>query len=534
MLVLLSTLALAAALAAPRWAAMARLAPTLERWEAPLRRRGGLAVALVSIAVVWFTWDQVAPIPKVHDENSYLLQADIFASGRWTAPSPPIPDFFEQPHVQVVPVVASKYAPGHALLLSLGALVGFHALVPLLLTGVTAALVFALATRLTDPYTGLFTWIVWLTAPIVLRFQQSYFSEVTTTPLVLASWWLLLDWRSDRRPRSLLLLALAIGWGAITRPLTMLAFAIPVGVLVVRDVARHGLWRDLGKAVAIGVAVLSLLPLWSWRTTGDWRVSPIEVYRKDYLPFDRMGFTPDTSAPRRAVSPVLKSAYDYFLMARKEQTLAAVPRTAADRALQVAIAVFQEARLPLAVLAVLGFFAAGARAAALRFGVVSGLVLFVAHLPYAHWAPWTIYYLEAVPVAAALVAVGAGLVAARIPGSGRDARSSLALASVAVALFAGPSVVKWKHDHRTRGAFDRHFASQLKLLPSRHAIVFVSYSPRVAQHIAVVFNYADLAAAPVWVVHDLGPRNADLKRLTPDRASFDFEEDQLVKGMRRP
>jgi 4-amino-4-deoxy-L-arabinose transferase-like glycosyltransferase len=530
MLVALSFLAVFAALAFARATVASGLGDRMTAWETPIRRRGPLALALLTIVVVWFTWDGIAPVPKVHDENSYLLQADIFARLRWTVPSPPIPEFFEQPHVQVVPAVASKYPPGHALLLSLGALIGWHALVPLLLAGLTGALVFLLATRLTDVWRGLLTWLVWLTAPLVLRFQPSYFSEVTTTPLVLIAWWLLLNWREDRRAKWLYWMALAIGWAAITRPLTALAFAIPIGVVVIRDTARHGRWRDLAGAMAIGIGVLAILPLWSAKTTGDWRVSPIEKYRLDYLPFDKMGFTPDTSPPRRPLSPALRSTYEYFLSARKQQSLAALPRTAWDRVVQVVIAVFQVERLPLAALALVGLFACGG---AVRFGALSGLILLAAHLPYAHWAPWTIYYMEAVPVASVLAAIGAGAVARRLAATDAAARTALAVTTLVVAAFSVPVVAKWKADHRVRAAFDRAFAAQLRTLPSQRAIVFIQYSPRVAQHVSEVFNYADPESVPVLVVHDLGPRNAELRKMFPDRASFDFEEDQLVKGLRR-
>ena len=527
-LIVLSALALAAAMYVSGRIPEERAAK-LVAWEAWLRRVGPVVAGVVSALIVWYVWDALAPIAKVHDETSYLLQAELFARGRWTAASPPIPEFFEQPHVQVVPAVASKYPPGHALLLALGAVVGFPALVPLLLTGLTGGLVYALATRVTNVWTGVLTWMIWITAPIVLRFQPGYYSEVTTGAALLLSWWCLLEWRETRRTRWLLSMALAIGWGAISRPLTMLALAVPIGVVVIRDVVRLRLWRDLGLAVATGVAVLAILPLWNAKTTGDWRVNAIEEYRRNYLPFDKVGFTPDTTPPRRTVTPVLKHVYDYFLSARKEQTLASVPKIAADRVLQLSIAFFQGSRLPLILFALAGLLV---RNGALRFGAVSALSLFVAYLPYAHWAPWTIYYLEITPVVAALTAAGLWRVLERVAKSEPRVRMGAALATLVVAVFAVPTINHWKNDSRTRSALDRRFLADIKQLPAP-AIVFVRYSPRFASHIAVVKNHPDLARVPVWVVHDLGARNEELRRLAPNRKSFDFDEEQLVQEFRR-
>lgn len=525
----LSTIVVLAALVTPRYVNAGALAARLERAEPGLRRHGPWLVALISIAVVWFVWDAIVPIAKVHDESSYLLQADIFARFRWTAPSPPIPEFFEQPHVLVSPAVASKYPPGHALLLSLGAFVGFPPLVPLILTGLAAALLFAIVTRLVNPWVALLSWVVWISTPMVLHFQPSYLSELTTVVMVLAAWWCLLQWRSSRQPRWLYLVALAVGWGAITRPLTMLAFAIPIGVVVVRDVARLRSWRSLAIAVGVGVAVLSLLPLWSAKTTGNWKLSPIELYRRDYLPFDKLGFTPDTSAPLRGIAPPLQSTYDYYRLARQEQRLETVPRVMSERFVQLMIAVFQGSRLVLLPFAVAAlFFMDGA----LAFALASAVVAFFAYLPYTHWAPWTIYYLEAAPVLATLAALGIWQALRRLHANERSVTVGMSAVVVALAMFAVPSVLRWRLDHRQRSQVDRSFAANLRKLPP-HSIVFLRYSPRVAQHMSSVFNYPDLSAVPVWVVHDLGPRNDELRKLAPDRQSFDFEEDQLVGRNRR-
>lgn len=528
--VTLTAVALLAALFAPRIVRPERMSAQLERVERGLRRFGGVVLAILAVLVVWWVWGQLLPVAKIHDEGSYLLQAEIFARGRWTAPSPPIPEFFEQPHVQVVPAVASKYPPGHALLLTLGVLVGFPAFVPLLLTGLTTALLFALVTRVSNPWVGLLASTFWISAPIVLRFQPSYLSELTTTPLILASWWALLEWRASRTGRWLVWMALAVGWGAITRPLTMLAIAAPIGLVVARDIVRLRRWRDAGLALASAVAVLSIVPLWNARTTGNWRLSPLELYRRDYLPFDKLGFTVDTSVPRRAgsMSPVLVTLYADFLTLHKEQPVEALPQVASHRAVNLAVGFFQGARLPLLPFAIAGLFLSGA----LQFAAVSALLLFLVHLPYAHWAAWTLYYLEITPVVAALVALGLWRTAVRVSGREHGAELSILLVTIVAAGFALPEIERWRREHRHMSAFARDLAVAVKRLPSQPAILFVRYSPRLRRHVSAIQNLADLERAPVWVVHDLGERNAELQRRAPNRTPYHLDEDRIVSRPR--
>lgn len=500
---------------------------TFERW---LRRYGAAACGVISPLVIWFAWGQLDPVPVIHDEVSYVLQSEIFSHGQWTAPSPPLPEFFEQPHVQVVPAVASKYPPGHALLLTLGALVGFPALVPLLLTGATAALLFALVTRVSNPWAGLVAWPTWLFAPMVLRFQPSYMSEVSTTFLVLGSWWALLSWRETGRRRWLLALALCVGWGAITRPLTMLVFAIPIGVVVIRDAVTGRRWRDLGLAVTAGLVVLSILPLWSARTTGSWRVSPIERYRLDYLPFDKIGFTADTSVPRRSasMSQVLKETHALFLAARQQQTLEALPQTATNRALTVLKHVFGGPRLLLLVFAGVGLFYG---APAVRFAAGSALLLFLAYLPYAHTVQWTVYYLEAVPVLAALTGVGVTGLGARLGEKGRAASAGALAAVIVLAGAIGLSQARYQRLHSLSMLFQREIDATIPKLPSP-GILFVRYSPRLRQNFAIVRNSARLDHEAMWIVHDLGPRNEELRRLAPSRATHVLDIDRMLPRSR--
>ena len=377
------------------------------------------------------------------------------------------------------------------------------------------------------------TWIVWITTPIVLRFQPGYFADTTTTALVLFAWWALLEWRARRESRWMLALAVTLAWGVNTEPVSTLAFAIPIAILVSWDVARmrsRAQWLTLGISALAAGAVVSVMPLWSARTTGDRALTPTALYTRDYLPLDKPGFTPDTTKPQRELSPVLQSLYDEMLAQHERQRIRDLPRTMGERLGAIAHDLWRGTQLVLLPFFVFGLFRLTRE---FKFVLISVALLYVVYLPYAHAPSWTLYYLAFAPVVAATTAWGiwqalVAMVRSVIVKLYLDRRPMLGtlLVTMVLAFFAVPTIAVWRGQHAQVSAGRIAFEQGMEQLPATKFIVFVRYGRR-PQHLSLVQNHPDLQRTPVWVVHDLGAKNRDFAKLALDRTPYVFDEDKM-------
>ena len=212
-----------------------------ERPVLPIVSVGLLMFAIQAGVAGRYGW----PVPALHDEFSYLLAADTFASGRATNPTPPAWEFFETYHVLMQPTYQSKYPPGNGLVLAAGqALTGQPIIGVWICLGISASgLFWMLRGWFPSRWALLGATILLCNWPVTKLWGQTYFGGAPALlggVLVFGAFSRLL-----RRPSASAAIGLGLGlvcW-AITRPYEgLVASLIPLSIAVWR-----GLASDLQK-----------------------------------------------------------------------------------------------------------------------------------------------------------------------------------------------------------------------------------------------------------------------------------------------
>ena len=525
------------------WRLGGRLPPALVAViEAALAHpRAPIAAAVVSALAVWWVAGGTAhPVPLYHDERAYLLQAELFARGRWTGPPAPIPEFFTQLHVIVSPTLYAKYPPGNALWIAPFAALGVPGLAAVASAGVCGGLLFALARRWAGPWVAALTVLCWMPAGPVLMIRSSYMSQGATLPLWLLTWYACERHRNDGRGRWLLLASVAIGFCAVVRPLTAVALALPCAIVLLR---RRWTARDAIVALAAGSVVVLILPWQNLAVTGNVRTSPLVQYSRAVTPFDFPTFGFDRSQPMADLPTDLARAREALIIPREVHTPSNLPWLLPWRLSSLLQATWYGWRLPLLALGLFGLAALARLAPAARLPATCSALLFALHVMHAHSPVWTVFYHESVPVLAFATALGFVALGTRLgtrlatpaaapvvaPETGGTPpltmamRGALALVTLTLALVVPFDVATARDDLDSIKRAQREFLAAVDRLPEAKVVVFVKYPASWSGHKSMVDNPPDYARARAWLAYDRGTDNARLMQTAPERAAYRYD-----------
>ena len=226
------------------------------------------------------------PQPRIHDEFSYLLQADTFAQGRLTNPTHPLWRYFETFHVLQQPTYASKYQPGQGLFLALGQIIWQSILGVWISTALAIAALFWMLRALFKPTWALAGAALAFFNAQVLWWNWSFWGGCV--PMLGGALVLGGMFRTLTKPRPWTSAAIGIGAGilAITRPFEGAALCALAVIVCLWSFWKTRSPNVIGRfVVPLVIGALPFLTFdayYNFRVTGNPLQPPYAVYEKTY------------------------------------------------------------------------------------------------------------------------------------------------------------------------------------------------------------------------------------------------------------
>jgi hypothetical protein len=468
------------------------------------------------------------PDPKIHDEYSYLLGGDTFASGRLSNPVHPMWVHFETFHVNQQPTYATKYQPGQSLFLALGQKAFGHPWYGVLLSVglMCACICWMLQGWLPLGYALFGTLLAIFQFGVASYWINSYWGgalPAAAGALVLGAIPRLMR-RSDMS--SSLLGSLGIALLANTRPYEgCVVTCVSCVVLLWGRQKNDKRWSDLLRARVIVPAALVLcstaiwMGYYNYRVTGKPWVMPYLVNDMTYAAAPHFWLSSPPARPnyRHEVLRKFWTEWDWnhYLNARANPFLIVA---------NFVYIVYSSYRFPLLLSAITSVLLAPTRKVRVALGIAGSLAL--ALFLVTGLAPH--YYAAVTGLILFLACTGVRSILRRLPKRSAVRRlTAVALAGSFFFSFTVQTIKSIRSDAEppSNPSHRRSIVDRLMRKGSRH-VVIVRYAPEHNVHEEWVYNRADIDGSSIVWARDMGETdNADLIRYYQDRKIWLFEPD---------
>ncbi len=264
--------------------------------------------------------------PAIHDEYSYLFQAQTFLHGRtWLPGFPEHRELFDQMHVLNEGRFASRYFPGTGLWLAPFVSSGNPWEAQWLANGLIAAGVFSVGRLLSGRAVGLVAGLLYVVSPGMLAFSNMLVAHMPTLLGLIVFLWAMLRSRIQPSASMAFLAGAGLAFAMLCRPMTAAGFALPFGIdwlwrLLRRQTrtpssaAPQSSSPTLLQTFALGlplVAGMGGLLLFNQSITGRPLLSPYQLYTDLYTPRHVYGFN-NVERGQKVAGPKTIEHYDQW------------------------------------------------------------------------------------------------------------------------------------------------------------------------------------------------------------------------------
>lgn len=234
------------------------------------------------------------PVPRVHDENCYLLMAKTFAANRITNPPHPLSQFFEHFHLINQPTFTAKYPPAQAGFLAVGIVLFGHPIAGVWMSGVLGALAcFGMLRAFLSVNWALVGALLFITHPTIFEWSQNYWGGNVALIGGLLCVGSLFRFLKCQRFGDVLVFAVGVAILANSRPFEGLLACLPLSIVIIywiiKNFRKVGFRRRLFLKFIAPVAFILLLNFawmgyYNWRVTGNCFKLPYSLYTEQYDP----------------------------------------------------------------------------------------------------------------------------------------------------------------------------------------------------------------------------------------------------------
>jgi len=250
-------------------------------------------VTLLALLANLYAYEQH---PHVPDEVAYLIQAQFYAAGVVTLPTPPVPPAFDVYLMQFTPDRwYSSMPPGWPAALAVGTFFGVPWLVNPLLAGVNILLIYLLLLELFSHRVARLSLVLIALSPWYIFLGMSFMSHMWTLTCVLFATLGVVWCRRYNQARWAWLGGFALGIIALIRPLEAVGVALLLGLWAIGIGGKRLKLLGIAGLVLGAIIAGSLTLLYNTQLTGDPIHFPVMTYMNSHFApnANSYGFGPD-------------------------------------------------------------------------------------------------------------------------------------------------------------------------------------------------------------------------------------------------